>query len=236
MMSALCLIEERSATMAPNQNPSGLGVFNYSSRLPGQYADAESGLNYNMRRDYNPGLGRYVESDPKGLAAGINTYAYVGNNPLTRIDPRGLDWNVTEYQGGPGNPFGHVGIGGVIPNMSTPTIGFYGAPTSSPIELFEGSPSVWMTDMSTPITTVTIQTSPWQDFLIENYIQNAINNPQEYNHGNTCSSVVGKVLNAGDVNAPSTIFPGLLIPGLRQMQQFTPIPASSPAFTPVPQY
>jgi RHS repeat-associated protein len=48
---------------APNQNPSGLGVFTYNLRFPGQYYDAETGLNYNGARDYNPVLGRYIESD-----------------------------------------------------------------------------------------------------------------------------------------------------------------------------
>ena len=33
-------------------------------RFPGQYYDAETGLNYNYFRDYNPALGRYVEGDP----------------------------------------------------------------------------------------------------------------------------------------------------------------------------
>jgi RHS repeat-associated protein len=74
---------------APNQNPSDLGVFNYNLRFPGQHYDAESGLDYNMARDYNPTLGRYVESDSLGLDAGINTYGYGSANPLSLTDSRG---------------------------------------------------------------------------------------------------------------------------------------------------
>ena len=69
-------------------------------RFSGQYYDTESGLHYNWNRYYDPFLGRYLQSDPLGLDAGMNFFVYASNSPLNYIDPKGLH---TGGYGGPGH-------------------------------------------------------------------------------------------------------------------------------------
>lgn len=66
-------------------------------RLPGQYYDTESGKHYNYFRTYDPENGRYLTSDPIGLDAGLNTMAYVMNDPLNRVDRLGLYDEMVHY-------------------------------------------------------------------------------------------------------------------------------------------
>lgn len=71
----------------PDNN--GVSVF-MPLRFPGQMVEEPSGLYYNYYRDYDPQLGRYIQSDPIGLDGGINTYSFVLNNPVIYFDLKGL--------------------------------------------------------------------------------------------------------------------------------------------------
>ncbi|MCR4304499.1 MAG: RHS domain-containing protein, partial [Gallionella sp.] len=81
-------------------------------RFPGQYFDRETKLHYNYFRDYDPSIGRYIESDPIGLAGGLNGYGYgygyANQNPLKYTDPMGLMGGLAPPYRNPNGPFGPV--------------------------------------------------------------------------------------------------------------------------------
>jgi RHS repeat-associated protein len=104
-------------TDPPNDDPASLGTFTYNLRFPGQIYDAHTELNYNYFRDYDAVTGRYVQSDPIGLAGGINTYGFVGGNPLGSVDPLGLQATAPVAVPGPGP-------------LTIPEVGIWGTPAN----------------------------------------------------------------------------------------------------------
>ena len=74
----------------PNEDVDGDSTnLSYNLRFPGQYFDIETNKYYNFNRDYNPMTGCYMQSDPKGMCGGINTFIYVDSKPLNNQDSKG---------------------------------------------------------------------------------------------------------------------------------------------------
>jgi RHS repeat-associated protein len=64
-------------------------------RFSSQEYHQPSGLSLYLYRAYDPNLQRWLNRDPIEEMGGANLYGYVGNNPIMRVDPVGLDW--TDY-------------------------------------------------------------------------------------------------------------------------------------------
>jgi RHS repeat-associated protein len=114
-------LAEPFGTSAPETDPSGLGVFTQNLRFPGQYADQESGLFYNYARYYGPDGGRYTQSDPSGLAGGVNTYGYAEGNPLAYFDVDGNQASLAWCLGGPPGCAAGIGLAAATIWMATHT-------------------------------------------------------------------------------------------------------------------
>jgi RHS repeat-associated protein len=67
---------------------SNFGRFQYT----GQFWLAEPSLYYYKARFYDPKLGLFLQTDPKGYDAGANLYAYVGDDPMNEDDPDGTEF------------------------------------------------------------------------------------------------------------------------------------------------
>ena len=73
------------------------GSITNSFRYTGREFDTDTSLYYYRARYYDPSTGRFLSGDTSGFAGGLNFYSYVGGNPVSLIDPDGMDW--IEYTG-----------------------------------------------------------------------------------------------------------------------------------------
>ncbi len=95
-------------------------------RFQGQWLDEESGFYYNRYRYYDPQQGRYVTQDPIGLAGGVNIYSYVGGDPVSFIDPLGLQVNQNLF-----NPNERIhGNAQNVPSSGNYKVGGHGNPST----------------------------------------------------------------------------------------------------------
>lgn len=118
--------------------PSSMSGYELNLRFPGQYFDAESGLSYNVNRDYEPATGRYTQSDPLGLLGGSTTFSYAGASPLAWIDPLGLyclkEWQIRGIAG--------AAVGGIVGGLAGSETGPGAAVTAAAGALLNGAAGV----------------------------------------------------------------------------------------------
>ncbi len=82
-----------------------------SARTSSEASETRADGVHNYFRNYDATLGIYRQSDPIGLRGGINTYAYVGGNPLTYRDSSGLFGFGLIGGGGAEAGVGPIGLG-----------------------------------------------------------------------------------------------------------------------------
>jgi len=94
-------------------------------RFASQEIDPTAGIYAYLFRFHDPNLQRWLTKDPIGLRGGRNVFAFVGNNPISRIDPLGLE----------GNP-----ISSTLPGLS----GSWNSNPTGPGGMFYGPGYLWI--------------------------------------------------------------------------------------------
>jgi RHS repeat-associated protein len=196
----------------PFGNTTVSGSSTNSYQFTGRENDG-TGLYFYRARYYSPTLQRFIDEDPLGFRGDNNLYDYALASPMNWRDPSGLDVTVYLYPGASLNLFGHIGL--AVNNA--PSMGFYPV-TDMPRNLMYG-PGVVKADTQTPVTWITIPTTPEQDAAIQQYI----NNHSGFNNGNysltskNCARFVENALAAGGLPSSDTIYPKDLFRDLEEL-------------------
>jgi RHS repeat-associated protein len=120
--------------------------------------NVETGLYENRNRYYEPSYGRFLGTDPIGIAGGINLYEYASSRPTRSIDPYGLQDMDYTYGSNPVNPSGNTDFQSAFAqfaqcvaenSVSNIVTGASLATTAVPKQLI-GEPTLWN---SSPLTT-----------------------------------------------------------------------------------
>ena len=98
--SVIAQLSDDNAAPGSLQNSYGYSPYGESTTVgpdvtknPVQYTSRENdgtGMMFYRARYYDPVMKRFISSDPIGLGGGLNTFAYVEGNPVSRADPTGL--------------------------------------------------------------------------------------------------------------------------------------------------
>jgi RHS repeat-associated protein len=211
------------------------GTITQNLRLPGQYFDSETTSYHNGFRDYVAILGRYGQTDPIGLAGGMNSYAYAAGNPMTSFDTTGEDVivliNTSGFHG-----FGHAGL--IVGSDSSGWTYFskdggpYSQLTFQTLEAFWEWNNVIGGGYNEALQTSTSQST---DHDIISYAGSHVGDT--YNgFTSNCASFVYDSLHAGGLDELSRLSAGVSIPNLLSnnlltspFEKWTLIPVPHPA-------
>ncbi|MBP6079484.1 MAG: RHS repeat-associated core domain-containing protein, partial [Xanthomonadales bacterium] len=178
-------------------------------RFAGQTEDDETGGYYNFHRDYEPGLGRYRESDPIGLEGGLQNHGYVRQSPLTSMDPGGLA-RVPVYQ------IDQYWIIDHRPRIKSPIDGslWYGRcffdREDSTCEMFKKTHMVWTAEASDGCVLQDVNTTSEERYLPSNYFNSYVLTQEttwDYGQDDNCSNCILSDLRVEGYAEPDYPFP-----------------------------
>ncbi len=163
--------------------------------------------------DVNMGVGKVFASDPVGLDGGLNTYAYVGGNPVNFLDSLGLETKLNLFSGAGGA--GHMGT-----QVGTdPSIGKY--PTESDFTtklqnlLGIDVPGKMLQDAPTKlIDSVTIPTTPEEEKVLKNCLKSYQDTSYDL-YSDSCVTPPKKCLRLIGIKLDSSIIPKVIVRNLK---------------------